>query len=262
VNEGPRLDLLRPRDLGGLFRDAFRSYIRYFPAFVAIGAAVVVPVELVVSGVGLGQLGGDYSDATSTGASAVTLAESYLLIGPLVTAMVIHALLAVADGRRPRPGPAIISGLEAFRPIFVAVLIGAAGVVLGFIALILPGIWLAVRWYFTAQAVVVDGRRGVAALERSAELVSGSWWRVAGIIVFVAVVTEVASAVVVVPLTAVARGSDSGAVFLLGQVLGSVLTTPFAALMLTLLYFDLLARHRLPAMVPPVPPPPDDGQRP
>jgi hypothetical protein len=257
VSEPPRLDLLRPRDLGALFRDAFRAYARHFPAFIAIGAAVVVPVEVVVSGIGLGQLGGSYSRATSTGASAVTLVESYVLIGPLVTAMVVHALLAVADGRRPRPTPAILSGLEAFRPIFVPVLMAAAGVLLGFLVFVLPGIWLLVRWYFTAQAVVVDGRRGTAALERSAELVSGSWWRVAGVILFVAITTEIVSAVFVVPLTALARSHGSGALFLLGQILGGTLTTPFAALMLTLLYFDLLARRSLPAVVPPVQPPPE-----
>jgi hypothetical protein len=256
VSDAPRLHLLRIRSVGELFRDALSSYGRHFPSFLAIGAAVVVPVELVVSGLGLGELGGDYSTATGTAASAVTLAQSYLLIGPLITAMVVHALLAVADGRRPRPGPAITSGLEAFRPIFVAVLIGAGGIVLGFVVLILPGIWLLIRWYFAPQAVVVDGRRGGAALERSAELVTGSWWRVAGILLLAGLASEIAAAVLVVPLTAVAQSADSGALFLAGQILAEALVTPFAGLIVTLLYFDLLARRRLPAMVPPVQPPP------
>jgi hypothetical protein len=256
VTDAPRLDLLRPRNIGGLFGDAFNAYVRHFLAFVAIGAAVVVPVELVVSGLGLGQLSGGYP-RTSTGAElAVSLAEGYLLVGPLVTAMVIHALLAVADGRRPRPGPAITSGLEAFRPIFVAVLIGAAGVVLGFIALILPGIWLAVRWYFAPQAVVVDGRRSVGALERSAELVSGSWWRVFGVVVFATIAVGIPGTLIEVPFNLWADSADSSAVSLAGQIVASTLTAPFEALMLTLLYFDLLARRSLPAMVPPVQPPP------
>ena len=256
MTDAPRLDLLRPRDIGGLFRDAWGAYVRHFLAFVAIGAAVVVPVELIVSGLGLGQLSGGYP-RTSTGAElAVSLAEGYLLVGPLVTAMVIHALLAVADGRRPRPSAAITSGLEAFRPIFVAVLIGAAGVVLGFIALILPGIWLAVRWYFAPQAVVVDGRRSLGALERSAELVSGSWWRVFGVIVFTVIAVGIPGALIQVPFNVWANSADSSALSLVGQVVASALTAPFEALMLTLLYFDLLARRSLPAMVPPVQPPP------
>jgi hypothetical protein len=255
VTEAPRLDLLRPRDIGALFRDSLNSYFRYFLPFVAIGAAVVVPVELVVSGIGLGQLGGGYEKSTTGAELGVTLAENYLLVGPLITAMVIHALLAVADGRRPRTGPAIMSGLEAFRPIFVAVIIGAAGVILGFVAFILPGIYLAVRWYFAPQAVVVDGRRGVAALERSAELVTGSWWRVFGVVLFVILATGIAGTAVQAPFTVLAKSADSSAIWLGGTMIATTLTAPFEALMLTLLYFDLLARRQLPAMVPPVTPP-------
>lgn len=255
MTEAPRLDLLRPRDIGGLFGDSATAYFRYLGSFVAIGAAVVVPVQLIVSGLGLGQLSGGYNSKDTTAELGVLVAENYLLIGPLVTAMVIHALLAVADGRRPQPGAAITSGLEAFRPIFVAVLIGAAGVFLGFIALIIPGIWLFVRWYFAPQAVVVDGRRGVNALERSAELVSGSWWRVFGVLVFATIAVGIPGTIIQLPFNALASSADSSALALLGQMLASALTAPFEALMLTLLYFDLLARRSLPAMVPPVQPP-------
>jgi hypothetical protein len=256
VTEAPRLDLLRPRDTGGLFRDAFGSYFRNFAAFIAIGAAVVVPVQLVVSGIGLGQLSGGYQRTSTEAAVGVLLAENYLLIVPLITAMVIHALLAVADGRRPKPAQAIMSGLEAFRPIFVAVLLGAAGAIIGFIVLILPGIWLAVRWYFAPQAVVVDGRRNMGALERSAELVTGSWWRVFGVIILATLAAGIPGTILEIPFNAWASSADSSAISLVGQIVASALTVPLQALILTLLYFDLLARRSLPAMVPPVQPPP------
>jgi hypothetical protein len=255
VTDGPRLDLLRPRDVGSLFRDSLNAYFRHFVPFVLIGAAVVVPVLLVVSGIGLGQLSGGYRSTGSQADLAVVGAETYLLIGPLTTAMVIHALLAVADGRRPQVGAAITSGLEAFRPIFLAVLISAAGVLLGLIAFILPGIWLGVRWFFAPQAVVVDGRRSVGALERSAELVSGQWWRVLGVIVFVVIAAGIPGTVIEVPFNLLANSADSSAIALVGQMVASAITAPFQALMLTLLYFDLLARRSLPAMVPPVQPP-------
>jgi hypothetical protein len=255
VTEARPLVLLRPRNLGELFGDAFNSYVRHFGSFLAIGAAVVVPVQLVVSGIGLGQLSGGY-DKTSTGADlGIGGAENYLIIGPLVTAIVVHALLAVADGRSPRPGAAITSGLEAFRPVFVAVIIAAAGVILGLLVIV-PGIWLFFRWYFVPQAVVVDGRRSVAALERSAELVTSSWWRVAGIVIFANFAAAIPGTLLQLPFNAWASSVDSSAIALVGQVISTTLTTPFVALMLTLLYFDLLARRSLPAMVPPVQPPP------
>jgi hypothetical protein len=255
VTDAPRLELLRTRDLGGLFGTSFTAYLRHFTAFLAIGAAVVIPVQLIVSGIGLGQLTKGYDSTVTAREQIIFAAELYLLISPLVTAMVVHALLAMADGERPRPGAAIMSGLEAFRPVFGAVLLAAAGVVLGLFVFILPGIWLFVRWAFVPQAVVLDGRRGVAALQRSAELVTGSWWRVFGIALFTGIAVAVPAALISFPVDAWAKSADSQAISLVGQMAASVLVTPFQVLMLTLLYFDLLARHRLPSTVPPVQPP-------
>jgi hypothetical protein len=115
-----------------------------------------------------------------------------------------------------------------------------------------------VRWYFAPQAVVVDGRRGVAALERSAELVAGSWWRVLGVIIVAVIAAGVPGTLIELPFDAWANSVDSSAISLIGQIVAAALTAPFEALMLTLLYFDLLARRRLPAMAPPVPPPPGE----
>jgi len=255
VTDPPQLELLRTRDLGGLFGTSFTAYLRHFLPFMAIGAAVVVPVQLIVSGIGLGQLTKGYDGSVTAGEQIILAAELYLLIAPLVTAMVVHALLAMADGQKPRPGAAIMAGLEAFRPVFVAVLIAAAGVILGLFVFILPGLWLFVRWAFVPQAVVLDGRRGVAALQRSAELVAGSWWRVFGIAIFTGIAVAIPAALISFPIDSWAKSANSQAISLVGQILASTLVTPFQVLMLTLLYFDLLARHRLPSTMPPVQPP-------
>ena len=121
---------------------------------------------------------------------------------------------------------------------------------------ILPGIYLAVRWYFVPQAVVVDGRRSTGALERSAELVRGQWWRVFGVVILTILAAGIPATVIEVPFRVAASSADSSAVDLIGQIVAAAITAPFEALMLTLLYFDLLARRNLPAMVPPVQPPP------
>ncbi|HRA47846.1 MAG TPA: hypothetical protein PK819_07250 [Thermomicrobiales bacterium] len=43
-------------------------------------------------------------------------------------------------------------------------------------------VYLAVRWQFFAQAVVLDEKRGIIdALQRSAHVVQGKWWRAAGL---------------------------------------------------------------------------------
>jgi hypothetical protein len=79
---------------------------------------------------------------------------------------------------------------------------------------------------------------------------------VLGLVIFATVAAGIPATVIQLPFNAWARSADSSAIALVGQIVASALTAPFEALMLTLLYFDLLARRSLPAMVPPVQPPP------
>jgi hypothetical protein len=83
------------------------------------------------------------------------------------------------------------AGLPALLGAVILYVIGvAAGTALFFV----PGIWVLVLWYFAAQAVVVDGQLGLAALRRSGEVVKGHWWRVFAITAFIAVVGAALSA--------------------------------------------------------------------
>jgi hypothetical protein len=237
------IDPERPRDLGALLRDSFTVYLRHFPTFLALGAVVVVPADLIVTGVGLEQLSADY-DATPTVAEvAIPAAVAYLVVGPLVTAICVHALLSVAGGGSPGTRETIVKGFEAFTPIFFAVLLAALGIALGLI-LIVPGIYLFVRWYFVPQAVVLEGARQAGALRASGRLVEGAWWRTFGMVLLVNLLAVVAATLLGAPFTAIADSTDRAIWALSGQILAGVVTQPFAALFATLLYFDLRERKR------------------
>ena len=54
------IELERQRDAGGLLRESLVVYFRHFWTFLALGALVVVPSEVVVSGLGLAQLSSGY----------------------------------------------------------------------------------------------------------------------------------------------------------------------------------------------------------
>lgn len=233
----------RSRDLGALLRDSFSVYLRHFPTFLALGAVVVVPAELIVSGVGLEQLSSDYDATPGFAEAAIPAAVSYLVVAPLVTAICVHALLSVAGGGSPGAREAIVKGFEAFTPIFFAVLLAALGIVLGLI-LIVPGIYLFVRWYFVPQAVVLEGAREVGALRASGRLVEGAWWRTFGMVLLVNVLALLAAVLLGYPFVAIAEGTDRAVWALAGQIVAVVVTQPFAALFATLLYFDLRERKR------------------
>jgi hypothetical protein len=244
VSTPEALVLARPRDLSALVGDSLRVFARHFGTFLTLSAVVVVPVHLTVSGVGLEQLTADYDSSPSVPETIVPTAVSYLVVAPLINAICIYALHALAEGRRPRAGPSIVEGFEAFTPIFLAILLAAAGVALGLLLFIVPGIYLAVRWYFVPQAVVIQGGRGPGALSRSWDLTAGFWWRTFGILVVGNLISLLPAVVLSAPLAAVAESTDRALWSLIGTIATEMLTAPFLALLSTLLYYDLRARRR------------------
>jgi hypothetical protein len=237
------IELERPRDARALLRDSFVVYTRHFWTFLALGALVVVPSEVIVSGVGLAQFSAGYDSTPSVAEAVIPAAVSYLVVAPLITAICVYALQSVAAGGTPRAREAIVKGFEQFSPIFFAVLLAALGILLGAI-LIVPGVYLFVRWYFVPQAVVLEGAHGGSALRASGRLVEGSWWRTLGLIVLVNVVAVLAAVVLGAPFTAAADSADRAIWSLVGQIVASSVAQPFGALYSTLLYFDLRERKR------------------
>jgi hypothetical protein len=237
------IELERPRDAGALLRDSLVVYIRHFWTFLALGALVVVPAELIVNGIGMEELTSGYDTSPTVAEVAIPSIVTYLVVGPLITAICVYALQSVAAGGSPGAGEAIVRGFESFSPIFFAVLLAALGTLAGAI-LIVPGVYLFVRWYFVPQAVVLEGARGPAALRASGRVVEGSWWRTLGLIVLVNLVALVIAYVLSAPFVAAADSSDRALWALIGESVASSLVQPFAALYSTFLYFDLKARKR------------------
>ncbi|HEU5033965.1 MAG TPA: hypothetical protein VFT62_04300, partial [Mycobacteriales bacterium] len=114
----------------------------------------------------------------------------------------------------------------------------------------LASIWLYVSLSLAPAVVVLEKQRPVEALRRSRQLVSGSWWRVLGVLVLAALLAAVAAAIISIPF-----GVDGGgltalgdrtspvllselAVTAAGSFVASTLTRPFTAAAVALLYVD------------------------
>jgi hypothetical protein len=242
-----RPDLGVARDLGQILDEAFALLRAYARTLLPIALGVVVPINLVVSGIGLGQLTDGYDASPEPGITVLQTLVTLLITTPLITAMHVHVVLAAAAGRPVSARSAFAAGLDVFAPLLGALVLAVAGVGLGLLAFVLPGIYVGVMWSFTAQAVVVDGRRGPQALARSAELVRGKWWWVFGVLVVTNLVATVLSLVVAIPADLVADAVDSQAVALAGTTLAQVFTLSLLALTSTLLYFSLRVRKGEPA---------------
>jgi hypothetical protein len=242
-----QLQLEQPRDVGGLFGDSLRVFISHAWLFILLSAAVVIPVEIIVEGIGLEMLTSSYDESPPLAESIAPSVVGFLVVTPIITAISIYALQSIAEGQRPSAGQVFVAGFEAFTPLFAAVLLAAIGIALGFVALFVPGVYLLIRWYFVPQAVVIDGARGPAALTRSGQIVEGFWWRTFALVLLANIAIAIPGFVLLAPFTAIAASADQAVWALVGTILATSVTTPFVALFSTLLYYDLLARRTLTA---------------
>jgi hypothetical protein len=116
------------------------------------------------------------------------------------------------------------------------------------VALILPGIWLAVALSVSVPALLLERIRPFAAMRRSFRLVRGRWWPTFAVLLvgylLIGIIGAIVQGIVMVVPSVIADGNTLvGAVgAVVGGTLGSVLTTPYSAAVITLVYFDLRVR--------------------
>lgn len=100
------------------------------------------------------------------------------LTGVLLQGALIHLSLADLDNRRSTWIEATSAGLKAFRGLFGISFIAGAGVLLGMILLVVPGLVLGVMWCVAAPVLVAERRSLTPAFTRSAALTRGHRWKV------------------------------------------------------------------------------------
>jgi len=197
-------------------------------------------------------LTGHYDATPPAAATILQGAVGFLLTTPLVTAMNLHVVRGLARGAEaataPRAREAIQSGLDVFAPLLAAVALYSAAVVAGLLVFVVPGIYIAVKGYFVAQAVVVDGLRGADALRRSWALTDGSWWRVLAITLLFNLAVALPAALVALGLDSLAKASNSQAIVLASTIVTQIVTLSLLSLAGTLLFYDLRARSKTPVL--------------
>jgi hypothetical protein len=239
VSSPGALDLGRRRDLSALLRTALALYRAHLGAVLIVAAAIVIPVDLIM-GVGLNQITSRYQARPGSSVGAIEILASLFVLSPLVNATHAQLLLDLAEGRAPDPRRLIQRGLDVFAPALLAVALFWAAVFAGAL-LIFPGVYVYVLWYLAPQAVVIEGRRGFRALQRSGELVSGHWFRVLGVVVVINLAGALPAVGLGAAVDAVARAADAQVITLVGAIIAQVLLLSFLALAAGLLFFDLRA---------------------
>ena len=236
--EEQRIEIERPRSLAEIIGEALDLYQSYPLLFTALALGVIAPYELaVLAATGAGPLSNQ--SHLAPGVRLLLFLLDYALVGPLVSALHVHAVMQIGAGERPRLTRVAATGLRVLPDVVAAVVAAGLAIGLGFLALIIPGILLALRWSVVAQAAAIERGGWLPALRRSGELTRGNYWRIFGLLL----ITGLVSGGVTVALAAVPLGSTAGAASVAVGILARTLTASFTALTLALLYFDLRARR-------------------
>jgi hypothetical protein len=201
-------------------------------------AGVLLPVALVLFGI-------DAIIGYALGEGALTIIASVasVVISTFYQGMVVQLVRDVLDGRRDSSVGDLLGSVSpvVLTLILISLLAGIATVV-GFIALVIPGLYLMTIWAVVAPVVVVERPGGLDAFGRSRALVRVHGWQVFGVIVLIIVIVLAVAIATGILITSV--GDAGGAVA--GWIL-SVLAAPISALAAAVLYFALRVAHGEPA---------------
>lgn len=230
---GQRVSLRQRRDLSQIIQGALNVYGQNLGPFLRI-AAVVIPLSIAT---------GIFQTTVDNEAIGIPLVAALgvgqLAVTILASAALIAALDDVDQGRPPDFTRAYDIATERFWVIVRAVLRSLLIVLLLMVTIIgIPwAIQRAIRWVFLEQAIILDGTNARDALGKSAEAVSGSWWRTFGIWVLISLLTAVPTGLVAAlfTFTPIAIASTANAAL-------TALVLPFGVAAATLLYFDLQSR--------------------
>jgi hypothetical protein len=168
-------------------------------------------------------------------AAGIALAVVFWALSILYQGMVVNLVQDVQDGRRDHSVGALLQSVEpVFWPLVAVSILFGIGVGIGFVLLIIPGLFLLVIWSVVAPVTVLERPGVLAAFGRSRELVRGNGWNVFGVIVVVfltVVVVSIAAGLIASGLGSVGRSLVQWAV--------NALLAPIPALGASVLYFAL-----------------------
>ena len=232
------LDLGRPREIGEILGDSLAIFRDHAAVFLTLTLVIVAPAGLLVDGV-WGRALADGADSKGPPAQRYTaLFLTAYLLPTLVTAMIVRVVEGLGRGEAPTAGQALRRAAPIALPTSVVVAVAGLGVALGLLALVVPGVYLAIAWFFAAQVVVLEGLRGPRrALGRSRQLVQHLWGHVFVVLLVSGILFSLLGAFI--QLLGAAGGP---ALYVAGLIVGQAVALSLTAIAGTLLYFDVRAR--------------------
>lgn len=213
-------------DVGRIIERVFGIY-RDQAAVLLPAAAVVFLIEGIVGAVLV-----EIDPALVLAAIAVQIVMSTLYTG-----MVVNLVGDVQDGRRDQSVEQLFRSITpVVLPLIGAGILAGLGIAVGFLLLIVPGLFLITIWAVIAPVIVLERSGALSAFGRSRGLVRGNGWSVFAVIVLFFLIL-----LVIGFLFGALGAAAGGAGRAILDFVASVLTAPLVALAASVLYFQLRA---------------------
>ncbi|MEW6477709.1 MAG: hypothetical protein AB1679_36145 [Actinomycetota bacterium] len=254
---------LRPLSVGEIIDVAIKIWRRHLPTLARIVVVVVAPLQILAALVAASVNSETYTlevrdnpdeaPPVDTGALAAWLAGMFtaqILSGLaflISSAAVLRAVsVAYLDGT-PDWRDSLRAATRRLRSLIWLAFLMLAGLSLAMLAIVVPFFWLGVAWSVAFPVLIAEGLRGTAAIGRSFRLVRGRWWPTFGALALAFMFQFFVGLVLGLPLIFFTGDwdGDSAAALTVSTVVSvasSVITTPFMAAVLVLVYFDLRVR--------------------
>lgn len=231
---------IRAMGLGEILDTGFRLLRNHFALLLGIAAVVYLPAGA------FGALVEDFlqdpSAATSAGdptlvmLSLAGLVLTFAVLSPITSCAITHALGELYLGRSVTVGDSFRTALSLVLPLVGTSLLATLLVLVGFVLLILPGIYLSFAFLLITQVIVLERTYGMQALGRSRELMRGNMLRGFAVLLVAGLLAGVLGLALGLAFAAIP------AIEFLGSSLAQALAFAYSSAVLVVLYFDIRAR--------------------
>ena len=168
-------NIIPPEDLNieKIFQDAFRTMVDQI-------VACIVNTMLV-------------------GISCVFLAITVIgiLAIPAVLGGYVESMIRMARGEKVGIGDFFKTGFNRFGTLLGTTILSFLGIIIGFLCLIIPGIYLMIRWYFLYQNIVDRDASVFESFKQSSDMVAGLFWIILTLVILIAVIQAIGGTIVV-----------------------------------------------------------------
>lgn len=174
---------IKPLGVGEILDQSVKLLQNRFTLFLGISACIAIPAGLIVGFSMLAitpQLPPNpteqdivvFQAAMARNLIPIMLMSSVsmIIVYPLTTGSMIHAVASEYLGKPTTVGESIAAALKKFFPLLGTSILMFLAVYIGLICCVIPGLYLLVRYTLSSHAVMLEDRAGTGALSRSSEL--------------------------------------------------------------------------------------------